>query len=259
MDLASIRRQALARAQRTLAKHGLEVHSTVGVRRTLPAVLWHYRALGLSPATVIDVGVGLGTVELYDVFPDAQLVLVEPLPEFGPLEQFRAQRGAEIVAAAAGPEAGQVEIAVHRVPACSSLLGARRGDGVTPELRTVAMVRLDDVVRQPGPYVLKLDVEGAELGVLNGALQILTQAELVLLEVSFFQLVEDMPQFHEVVAWMHEHGFVVADLYNGHNRPLDGALAQMDVAFVQEHGRFRQDHQYATPAQADALYRQWHY
>ena len=121
------------------------------------------------------------------------------------------------------------------------------------------MVRLDDAITRPGPYVLKADVEGGEIGVLNGAPQILTQSELVLLEVSFFELVEDMPQFHDVVACMHEHGFVVADLYNGQNRPLDGALAQMDVAFVQEGGRFRQEHQYATPAQADALYRQWHY
>lgn len=242
-----------------MAKRGLEVHGTTGVRRTLPAVLRHYRALGLTPATVIDVGVGLGTVELYDAFPDAQLVLVEPLPEAGPLERFRTERGAEIVAAAAGPETGEVTMAVHRVPACSSLLGARRGDGVTPQQRTVPMVRLDDIVTQPGPYVLKVDVEGAELGVLSGALQLLSRCELVLLEVSFFHLVEGMPLFHEVVAWMHEHGFVVGELYNGHNRPLDGSLAQLDVAFVQEDGRFRQQQHYATPAQADALYRQWQY
>jgi FkbM family methyltransferase len=259
MDLASRRRQAIARVRATLARRGLEVHRTTGVRRTLPAVLRHYRTLGLAPATVIDVGVGLGTVELYDAFPEAGLVLVEPLPEAGPLEQFRTGRGAEIIAAAAGPEAGQVEIAVHRVPACSSVLGSRRGDGVTPQQRTVPMVALDDVVTKPGPYVLKVDVEGAELGVLRGALGLLARCELVLLEVSFFELVSGMPLFHEVVAWMHEHGFVVAELYNGHNRPLDGALAQMDAAFVQEHGRFRQEQHYATPAQADALYRRWHY
>lgn len=254
-----MRRQVLARARAALARRGVEVHRTAGVRRTLPAVLRHFQTLGLTPTTVIDVGVGLGTVELYDAFPDAELVLIEPLPEAGPLEQFRTGRGAEIIAAAAGPEAGQVEIAVHRVPACSSVLGARRGDGVTPEHRTVPMVRLDDVVTKPGPYVLKVDVEGTELGVLSGAPQLLTRCELVLLEVSFFQLVDGMPLFHEVVAWMHERGFVVAELYNGHNRPLDGALAQMDVAFVQEHGSFRQEQHYATPAQADALYRQWHY
>jgi hypothetical protein len=50
---------------------------------------------------------------------------------------------------------------------------------------------------------------------------------------------------------------VVGELYNGHNRLLDGALAQLDVAFVEEHGRFRREHAYATAAQADALYRGW--
>src|SRR6202034_1991822 len=96
------------------------------------------------------------------------------------------------------------------------------------------------------PFVVKVDVEGAELEVLSGAGALLAGAELVLLEVSLFQLVPGAPQLHDVVAWMHEHGFVVAELYNGHNRPLDGALAQIDVAFVAEHGRFRQRHDYAT-------------
>jgi FkbM family methyltransferase len=258
MSFTSQRRRVRAWALTTLARHGWELHRSAGVRRTLPAVLEHYRKLGLSPATVIDVGVGLGTPELYQAFPAAGLVLVEPLLE-SQLEPFRRGRNATVVPAAAGLQAGEVEIAVHRVPACSSLLGARRGDGVVPEQRTVPMVRLDDVVKQPGPYVVKVDVEGSELGVLGGARRILAEAELVLLEVSFFELVEGMPQFHEVVAWMHDHGFVFGDFYNGHNRPLDDALAQVDVAFIQEHGRFRRQHHYATPAQADALYRQWHY
>ncbi len=81
----------------------------------------------------------------------------------------------------------------------------------------------------------------------------------MLLEVSLFQLVPGRAQLHDVVAWMHDHGFVVAALYNGHNRPLDGQLAQVDIAFVREDGRFRRDHAYATAAQADALYAQWGY
>ena len=124
------------------------------------------------------------------------------------------------------------------------------------------MVRLDDVVKErslSGPYVVKADVEGGELDVLSGALELLADTELVLLEVSLFELVPGAPLFHDVVAWMHEHGFVVADLYNGHNRLLDGALAQLDVAFLQEPGRFRRESRYATAAQANALYRSWGY
>lgn len=224
-------------------------------------MLAHYRRRGLSPATVIDVGVGPGTPELYEAFPDARLVLIEPLEEWrAHLEQVQRERRAELVFAAAGPHAGQTELALHRVPACSSMIGTRLGEATELPRRAVEMVRLDDVVKDrglSGPYVVKADVEGAELEVLSGGLGVLAETELVLLEVSLFELVTGAPQFHDVVAWMHEHGFVVADIYNGHNRLLDGALAQFDVAFLPEAGRFRRDQAYATAAQADTLYRAW--
>ena len=262
MTFGSARRRLIRRARAELALRGLEVHRTsAGVRRTLPAVLTHYRRLGLAPLTIVDVGVGPGTPELYEAFPGAKLVLVEPLEEWrSQLESTERERPTEVVMAAAGSNAGNVEIAVHRVPACSSMFGARRGDSDEPVRRVVAMVRLDDVARErrlAGPFVVKVDVEGGELEVLAGALDLLEESELVLLEVSLFELVPGAPQFHDVVSWMLDHGFVVADFYNGHNRPLDGALAQLDVAFVRLDGRFRRQHAYATAAQADALYKSW--
>lgn len=229
----------------------------------MPAVLAHYRGLGLAPSTVIDVGVGPGTPELYQAFPDARLVLVEPLVEWqSELERLQRRGRTDVVIAAAGAQTGEVEIAVHRVPTLSSMVGARPGDAGNPVRRTVSMVRLDDLKEERGlvgPFVVKADVEGAELEVLAGAPDVLRESDLVLLEVSLFALVEGAPLFHDVVSWMHDHGYVIADIYNGHNRPLDGALAQVDVAFVQEDGRFRGEQAYATSAQADALYRTWGY
>jgi FkbM family methyltransferase len=258
----SLSRALAERARTALTALGLEVRRTsAGVRRTLPQVLGHYRDLGFRAGTVIDVGVAAGTPELYAAFPGAQLLLVEPLEEYrGALEQIARQRPAHVVLAAAGPEAGTMEIAVHRVPACSSMLGPHRGDGADVSWRSIPTVRIDDLVSElglPGPYVLKVDVEGAELRVLEGATTLLEAAELVLLEVSLFELVPGAPQLHDVVAGMHRYGFAVADIYHGHNRLLDGALAQLDIAFVKEDGRFRRVHDYATPEQADALYRSW--
>lgn len=248
-------------SRNALATRGIEVRRTHrGMRHTLSAVLAHYRRLGLAPGSIIDVGVGTGTRELYTAFPDARLMLVEPLEEWrGHLEAIARERPAVLAMAAAGPTAGEVQIAVHRAPVCSSMLGSRRGDGEQPG-RSVAMVRLDDLVSQhamPGPFVLKIDVEGGELEVMRGAPEVLSESELVLLECSLFELVPGMPLLHEVIAWMNQNGFVVAELYNGHNRLLDGSLAQLDVAFVREDGRFRREHDYATPAQADNLYRSW--
>ena len=263
MDVAELSSRAVSAGRAALAARGIEIHrSARGMRRTLPAVLAHYRSLGLDPATVIDVGVATGTPELYDGLPAARLVLVEPVAEWREaMEAIARTRSAHIALAAAGAHAGEIEISVHRAPVCSSMLGDRRGDAGQPT-RRVPMRRLDEIVAEagaPGPYVIKVDVEGAELEVLKGAGALLGETELILLEVSLFELVPGTPQLAEVVGWMHEHGFAVADFYNGHNRLLDGSLAQVDIAFVQESGRFRRDHAYATAAQADELYRSWGY
>lgn len=226
-------------------------------------MLAHYRELGLAPNVVIDVGVGPGTPELYEAFPEAKLLLVEPLEEWSDhLEWLRRERGAEIVFAAAGATEGDVEIFVHRAPYCSSILGDIAGEDTDGARRSVPVVRLDDIAQERGlrgPFVLKADVEGAELDVLSGAPEVLRATELALLEVSLFELVPGAPQFHDVVSWMHDHGFVVADFYDEQNRLLDGALARLDVAFVPEDGRFRQSHTYGTREQLEALYRSWGY
>jgi FkbM family methyltransferase len=258
-------RDRLARgARRALQAAGVEVRRTGGggPRRTLTEVLGQLRARGVAPGTLIDVGVAAGTPELYAAFPDTALLLVEPLAEHEPhLQALVAQRpgsGYELAAAGAAP--GELEIAVHRVPACSSVLGDRDPGGPPAARRTVPVVRLDDLVAQRGPrapYLLKVDVEGAELQVLQGAPLTLTETDVVLLEVSFFQLVPGGAQLADVVAWMRDAGFSAYDLYAGHLRPLDGALAQVDMAFVRTDGPLRADHRYATPEQADALYRRW--
>ena len=58
----------------------------------------------------------------------------------------------------------------------------------------------------------------------------------MLLEVSLFQFYQGGPQFFEVVKFMKDLGFVVYDFFDAHHRLIDGALAQLDVAFVKESG-----------------------
>ncbi len=248
--------------RRALTSAGLEVRRVDrGVRRSLPAVLQHYASHGYHPSTVVDVGVAAGTPELYGAFPDARLVLVEPVQEWrAHLEQLTAGRRAEVVIAAAGSAPGEVEIMVHRVPELTTMVGARPNDASESERRTVPMARLDDIARDlqlVGPALLKIDVEGGELEVLRGASELLADCEIVLLEVAFVELIEGAPLFHDVVAEMHRLGFVVGELYNGHTRPLDGALAQMDVAFLREDSRFRRASGYGSREQNDTLYRSW--
>jgi hypothetical protein len=123
----------------------------------------------------------------------------------------------------------------------------------------VPMIRLDDILEDRnlcGPYLIKIDVQGAELDVLDGAQRSLPKAEVIVLEVSMFEFLEGAPQFYDVVSYMKRHGFVAYDIVLGWNRPLAGALGQVDIAFVKEDGVFRRDHAYSSVPQMKELFRQ---
>jgi FkbM family methyltransferase len=228
-----------------------------GLRTSMYGVLDQVTGFGFKPKTVIDVGVAYGTFELYENFPAANILLVEPLSEYeGDLQAICRKYGAQYVMAGAGPQPGNITINVHPQLYGSSTLKESEGsiaDGVPREIPVVA---IDDLCRErnlAGPYLLKVDVQGAELHVLDGARKVLENTEVVILEVSLFEFFVGGPQLHEVVQYMKERGFVAYDIFGGYARPLDGALAQVDMTFVKEGGQFRKSNSFATPEQRKRL------
>ena len=122
--------------------------------------------------------------------------------------------------------------------------------------RSVPAVTLDEMIRQrrlPAPYFIKVDAQGAELDVLAGAGEAISQASLVLLETSFHSFFKDGPLFQQVVAWMAERGLVIYDLFGLSHRPLDVALAQIDAVFVPQSSPLRANSHFASMAQREAL------
>lgn len=122
---------------------------------------------------------------------------------------------------------------------------------------TVPMIRIDDILKDKqlnGPYLIKVDVQGAELDVLEGARQALLETEVVVLEVSLFEFMKGAPQFYDVVSCMKNRSFVTYDIILGWNRPLDNALGQIDIVFVKDKGIFRRDHSYSTIEQMKVLF-----
>lgn len=205
--------------------------------------------LGFKPETVIDVGVASGTPELYRAFPNAYFLLVEPLQEFeSALNSIVKRYKGSFVQAAAGSKRGQITFNVHEDHLeGSSLYAESMGAAADGRQVTVEMVRIDDILAEKGlsgPYLIKVDTQGAELDALDGAQNALLKAEVVVLEVSLFEFMKEAPQFHDVVFYMKNRGFVAYDIIHGWNRPLDNALGQVDIIFVKEEGMFRADHSY---------------
>ncbi len=223
-------------------------------RTYMGASLRHLRALGYCPSYIVDVGAGQGTRPLLRTWPKVATLWIEPLREFEPkLQALAAEYPGRYRIAAAGEFPGPLTLHVHdRDFYGSSLMRESDGPKADGQSREVPIVRLDDEVdfAEAGDEILlKVDVQGAELMVLAGAHRVLAQSAAVVLETSFFQFHQGAPIFREVVEYMHARGFEVYDIFGLENRLLDGALAQCDVLFVKEAGRFRLTHAWATPDQ----------
>ena len=250
-------------AKRVFAAFGLEVRRKPAEsfpRAGMRGALHQLSSLGFQPGTIIDAGVATQTRELYDEFKSARILLIEPLAEFEPfLRQICGAYNAQYVLAAAGQAPGSATFNVHADKVSSSLLKEVEGASVDGTPRTVPVVSIDQQCAEknlPGPYLIKLDVQGAELQVLAGAARTLAQTEAVMLEVNLFATMIGGPQLYDIINTMKMSGFVVYDMYPILYRPLDNALAQVDMVFVRENGPFRQSHAYATPEQRKALDRQ---
>jgi hypothetical protein len=75
---------------------------------------------------------------------------------------------------------------------------------------TVQVRRLDEVLRPEelvAPVLIKIDVQGGELGVLQGAEEILQSIDAVLVEVSFVELYAGQALADEVWRHLQSHGF----------------------------------------------------
>lgn len=227
------------------------------LRRTAEEAIAHAVRLGIKPTTVIDVGAAFGdwSEMCHRLLPDASYLMIEPLEEFEP---FLAQKAARFenfryVRAVAASHAECREIHVHPDLTGSSVFEEDEADLVKEQSRLVRATTLDAEVSTapplPPPYLVKVDVQGAELEVLKGATEVLQNSEVILLETSLFEFFSGGPQLHDVVIFMKSAGFVVYDMCNLAYRPLDGALAQVDLVFVPETSPLRTTHIYANLAQ----------
>lgn len=243
-----------------LAKYGLELRHTKDLsegRASHAGILENARRSNLNPNSIIDVGAAWGSFTRIaaQIFPGKDYLMVEPLAEYA--NSLRAlieeQDGrATWIKAVAAAEPGTVTFNVHDDLVGSSLLRETEGAVTDGRPRTVSTIRLDDEILSRGlsaPHVLKLDVQGSELAVLDGARRVLKDTELAILEVSFFDFFQGGSSMVEVISYMAERGFVPYDITTPLYRPLDGALAQLDLCFAQKSGALRRDHIYATPEQ----------
>jgi FkbM family methyltransferase len=196
------------------------------------------RKPGFAPATVVDVGAGPGTPNLYAAYPDAFHVMVEPLQEFAErLDERLTRRRGERLAVAAGDRAGTVTLHVNTSrPAMSSVYEV---EGLPPsagpwEDREVPITTLDDLLAERGwepPFGLKIDTEGNEDRVIRGATRFLADTQFVIAEVWAAERFRGSYGFAGFVRLMDERGFRLCDVIHVQRSPRTGEALYLDAIF----------------------------
>lgn len=187
--------------------------------------------LKIPVGSIIDIGVLNGTEELMQAYPGKHHILVEPVSEFFPaIRKKYDEAGLDytLIEAAASNKDGTARLRTVSVNQGKSITHARmvNFDGQGDEFRDVQSRTVASIVSGGdfvGPFLLKVDVDGAEEMVMKGAESILHQCSVVCIEVGALN-------FFDRIELLLKHGFVLFDIVD--LCYFDNRLAQFDFIFV---------------------------
>lgn len=190
------------------------------------------KEMGLPVPVILDVGVQYATPELMKVFPGARHILFEPVREYHDSIR-RSYEAAGIqyeivdVAAAGTDEDRTLELSTYYEGMEITHARFAGSNSSGENLREVKAARLDTLVAGmglEGPFLLKVDVDGAEPEILAGATEVLKSCSALIIETTienFFNITQQM---------MASTGLVLFDVVDlCYHR---GALRQVDLVFL---------------------------
>jgi FkbM family methyltransferase len=208
-----------------------------GLRHGIAPCTEHKLALkGLNVRTVIDVGANRGQFSLLAqcLYPAATIYAFEPLQR--PAEQFRTlfanKANVHLFQVGVDEALGDAKMFVaNDHHASSSILKAHKqsqifGSRETGE-ETVRVGRLNDFLPldciRP-PCLLKIDVQGYELQVINGCREVLPLVDYLYVECCYVELYARQALAHEILRRLGEFGFALRGTFNQHCDPEEGPV-----------------------------------
>lgn len=198
-----------------------------------------------KPWLLLDVGANAGDFSraASSLIPLAGVHAFEPQPScHTALKSVLASiPGSHLHPVAVGGSAGEIDLlctanskmASVLAPAAAVAEGYGGGDFHIQQHLKVPLVRLDDVIAEGTPVgLLKIDVQGYELPVLEGARQTLRHTSALLMEVNYVPHYEGGATFDNLLEVIRSHGFRTFGIsapYGGPKGPL-----WADALFVRE-------------------------
>lgn len=188
--------------------------------------------------TVIDIGVANGTPDLWKAFPSHshKYLLVEANPLFVEnLKKTAEKMGAILETVFCGDHDGVETFITDSARDGEKASKYSRKTGGKEKRSEVASFMLDTIVKKnalAGPFIVKIDVEGAEMDVLRGATETLKKAEALIVETPVVLRKENASSFAGIASYLHGKGFAVFDISEMSYQPKTGFLNLANSIFI---------------------------
>mgnify|MGYP003331908269 FL=1 len=143
------------------------------------------------------------------------------------------------------PESGMTSIFKPRIESLNFFNGFSHF-GKIETIEDIQTTKIDSINNLKKPDFLKMDVQGAELGILKNGLKTFKNCLAMQLEVSYFPLYEDQPSFGEIDVYMRTIGFVphlfldvkrwsiTPTIFNDNFRVAGNQLLESDIVYVKD-------------------------
>jgi FkbM family methyltransferase len=189
----------------------------------------HQRHLVTDAKTIFDVGANVGqSAKTYRrLYPLAQIWSFEPFPAtYETLRRSVSDDKFHPVPLALSDRTSTTELNIGAVSITNSLLRRQSDTGKTIEVQTDTIDHFCGERGIDSIDILKVDVEGAEERVFQGANEMFSRGAIrsVFVEVYFRPVYERMPLFWELDAHLNRFGFGLCGLYSL-NSARDGFLS----------------------------------
>jgi FkbM family methyltransferase len=212
---------------------------------------------GFDGSTFLDIGAAEGAFYLWrrqlDLFPRARHFFIDAMQENEEIyRRIGARFGTGYEIAALSKMEGQVSLRIDPDFYNTHIDQLQPGTKFA-STRQVPLATLDAVVERhklEPPFLLKLDVQGAELDVLRGAPQTLERAVIVTAEIQIFNARETLP---EALDLMRGLGWALYDITDQGYYPSDESLCQVYATFIPLRLDFRKDSVWCLPHQEEAV------
>lgn len=181
----------------------------------------------MSELRIFDVGANIGgkVARYRKLFPDASIHCFEPYPSIFAKLQTRFEHDSRVFAhcSALADVVGTAELYVSKADVYNSLLkpihDRTAGFDPVPATISVPTSTFDEYCKQAGisdVHILKLDVQGSEIKVLNGAQKMLASGSiwLIYIEIQIIPIYENQPLFNDLMNFFYPFDYQLFNVYD---------------------------------------------